>query len=171
MSLLWKAQTWQRDFGKIFIWGKCWGLFALTCLGNKQKIKRFIKLVIKIKLSERTSRMRTTGFTCVATMQVTRATVDSCFVLVRTHQHCRAFLLQAESFKASSENFFRAALYCKLCGSLVGGVPNIPRAMRAMRAHPNQARTCFVVELGLKGVLWTRPCSSRCPWLLLLLAL
>ena len=41
--------------------------------------------------------MRMTGFTRVTTMQVTRAIVDSCFVLVRTHQHGVAFQPQAKN--------------------------------------------------------------------------
>ena len=43
------------------------------------------------------TRMRTTGFTGVITMQVTGATVDSYFVLVRTHKHGIAFQPQSKS--------------------------------------------------------------------------
>ena len=45
------------------------------------------------------TRMRTTRFTQVTTMQVTGATVDSCFVLVRTHQHSITFQSQAKKLQ------------------------------------------------------------------------
>ena len=45
------------------------------------------------------TRMRTTAFTRVTTMQVTGATVDSCFVFVKTQQHGIAFQPQAMSCK------------------------------------------------------------------------
>ena len=45
------------------------------------------------------TRMRTTSFTRVTTMQVTGANVECCFVLVRTHQRGTAFQPQAKSYK------------------------------------------------------------------------
>ena len=52
------------------------------------------------------TRMRTTGFTRVTTMQVTGATVDSCFVLVGIHKHGIAFQPQAKSYKGELKELF-----------------------------------------------------------------
>ena len=87
-----------------------------------------------------------------APSQVAGSTVDSCFVLVRTHQHGITFSHKQRLTRTRSENCFKAEPPLHACGSLVRVCQTYLRQCDR-RENPKE-------DQGVLAFLWTWPCNS-----------
>ena len=105
-----------------------WGILG----DNKTRCKTLKEQATRTQLHSlarsRTYTHAPNDFTRVTTMQVTTATVDSCFVLLGLIS--TVYCYQQRATRECSENCFKAEPHCMHVGAWLG-ILSIPQAMRA----------------------------------------